>query len=105
MSGPTPLRRPMRTGHLCICGATWRPGFSSDPAWLITADPRWSTFEGVLHCRACGRDKVAVLREQAEHKRAATPLAIPRPERQPARVIPFRRRAAASEDEPTTVAE
>lgn len=90
--GPVPFRRRIRKGHTCICGSTWRPGFSSDPAWLLTASPDWSMFEGVLHCQACGRKKLDVLREQAEHKRAATPPAIPQRERPAARVIPFRPR-------------
>jgi hypothetical protein len=94
MSDPTPIRRPARTGHRCICGATWRPGFSSDPAWLFTADPRLSTFVGLLHCQACGRRKTDVLREQAEQKRAATPPAIPPRERPPAKVLPFRKPSA-----------
>lgn len=90
---PIPFRRPRptSTGHTCICGATWRPGFSSDPAWLFTADPRFRILAGVLDCQACGRWKLDVLREQAEAKRAATPPAIPPRERQPAPVIPFHR--------------
>lgn len=91
MSNPIPFHRPTRTGHLCICGATWRPGFSSDPTWLRTADPRLGTFFGLLHCQACGRKKLDVLREQAELRRAATPPAIPRRERPAAPVIPLRR--------------
>lgn len=91
MTDSTPFRRPVRRGHLCVCGCYWRPGFSSDPAWLFTADPRLSTFAGLLHCQACGRRKVDVLREQAEQKRAANPPAIPARERPPARVLPFRR--------------
>ena len=93
MTDPTPIRRPRPSGHSCICGATWRPGFSSDPAWLITADRRLSSFLGLLHCQACGRDKMDVFREQAEQRRAATPPAIPPRERPPARILPFRRPA------------
>lgn len=97
--GPIPFRRqrPVRTGHLCICGARWRPGFSSDPAWLFTADPRLGTFAGMLHCQACGRRKTDVLREQAEAERAATAPAIPPRERPAAPVIPFRRPDAPNE--------
>ncbi|MDX3298696.1 hypothetical protein PV569_34090 [Streptomyces scabiei] len=93
MTEPTPLRRPVRKGHLCICGATWRPGFSSDPAWLLTAHPDWRLLEGVLNCQACGRKKLDVFKEQAEARRAATPPAIPRPERPAAPVIPLFRNA------------
>jgi hypothetical protein len=93
----TPIRRPKPkpTGHRCICGATWRPGFSSDPAWLITADPRFKMLAGVLDCQACGRWKTDVLREQAEQRRAATPPAIPPRERPTAKIIPFRRPGGA----------
>ncbi|MFJ2110658.1 hypothetical protein ACIOEX_01795 [Streptomyces sp. NPDC087850] len=94
MSDPIPFRRrpaQKKTGHTCICGATWRPGFSSDPAWLLTAHPDWRLLEGVLNCQACGREKMAVFREQAELRRAATPPAIPPRERPPAAIIPFRK--------------
>lgn len=91
MGDVKPFQRPRRQGHQCICGAFWRPGFSSDPAWLLTADRRLSSFIGVLHCQGCGRDKLAVLKEQAERRRAETPPAIPRPERTAARVLPFRK--------------
>ncbi len=79
--GPIPFRRPrpVRVGHTCICGNTWRPGFSSDPAWLLTADRRLGTLAGVLRCQQCGRKKVDVLREQAEAKRGATPPTPPAP--------------------------
>jgi hypothetical protein len=98
--GPTPIRKPKPkpTGHPCICGATWRPGFSSDPAWLITASRDWRHLDGVLFCQACGRDKLDVLREQAAAKHAATPPAIPPREPTPARVLPFRRPAPAHEN-------
>jgi hypothetical protein len=101
MSDPIPFRRPVRIGHLCICGSNWRPGFSSDPAWLLTADPRFSMLAGVLDCQACGRKKLDVLWEQAELRRAATPPAIPRRERSAAPVIPFRRPSASRRVEKT----
>lgn len=87
----TPLRRPMlpkAIGRTCICGATWRPGFSSDPAWLITANPVLRTFTGVLDCKGCGRWKMDVIREQAAHKQAEQPPAIvvQREEQSPATV-------------------
>ncbi|MFE9735503.1 hypothetical protein ACFYO9_34170 [Streptomyces sp. NPDC005863] len=94
MSDPIPFRRrptQKKTGHTCICGATWRPGFSSDPAWLLTAHPDWRLLAGVLECDCCGRRKLDVFREQAEQKCAATPPPIPRRERPDARIIPFRR--------------
>lgn len=86
-----PLRRPASpraVGRTCICGATWRPGFSSDPAWLITANPELRTFQGVLDCHACGRWKMDVIHQQAEAERAKQPHAIvvQRPERPPATV-------------------
>ncbi|TQE33168.1 hypothetical protein [Streptomyces ipomoeae] len=61
-----PFRRrrpspPPQTGRQCICGAFWRPGFSSNPAWLLTADPVWDSFLGVTHCHACGRHKLSVI--------------------------------------------
>lgn len=82
---PTPARS---VGRACICGATWRPGFSSDPAWLITADPELNFFTGLLSCHCCGRRKLDVIREQAEQRRAEQPPAIVvhREERPPATV-------------------
>ena len=61
-----PFRRrrtapPVQRGRQCVCGAFWRPGFSSDPAWLLTADPLWDSFDGVTHCHACGRHKLSVI--------------------------------------------
>ncbi|MFG3157304.1 hypothetical protein ACGF7W_35300 [Streptomyces sp. NPDC048219] len=61
-----PFRRrrtspPPKPRRQCVCGAYWRPGFSSDPAWLITADPLWDSFEGVTHCQGCGRHKLSVI--------------------------------------------
>jgi hypothetical protein len=91
-----PIRRQPRRaiGHTCLCGATWRPGFSSDPAWLLTADPALSTFTGILTCHCCGRRKLDVFREQAERKRAEQPPAIvvQREERPPATVTQLRPR-------------
>jgi len=92
-----PLRRakpPKAVGRTCICGAIWRPGFSSDPAWLITADPRLGGFTGVLHCHGCGRPKLDVIRGQAEQKRAEQPPVIPVRvrERKPATVTELRPR-------------
>lgn len=88
--GIIPLRRrlPAAKGRTCICGATWRPGPTSDPAWLLTANPELRTFEGVLTCRCCGRWKLDVIREQAEQARAVNPPAIVvrREERPPAPV-------------------
>jgi hypothetical protein len=83
-----------RRGHQCLCGTFWRPGFSSDPAWLLTADPELNYYTGVLSCRCCGRKKLDVIREQAEAARAAEPPAIlvRREERPPAPVIEFRPR-------------
>lgn len=85
------LRRhkaPKAVGRTCICGATWRPGFSSDPAWLVTANPELRTFLGVLDCQGCGRWKMDVIRQQAEAERAKQPPAIvvQRTERPPATV-------------------
>lgn len=81
---PTP---PRPTGRTCTCGATWRPGFSSDPAWLITANPELEFFTGLLSCHCCGRPKMDVIREQAEQRRAEQPPAIPvNRERPPATV-------------------
>ncbi|MBP5926663.1 hypothetical protein F3K32_42405 [Streptomyces sp. LBUM 1483] len=94
MTDPIPLRRPAREkGHTCICGATWRPGFSSDPAWLLTAHPDWRLLEGVLYCQACNRKKLDVFKEQAEARRAAVPPAIPPRERPAAPVISLFRKA------------
>jgi hypothetical protein len=100
-----PLRRakpPKPVGRTCICGATWRPGFSSNPAWLITADPKLGGFTGVLHCHCCGRLKLDVIREQAEQKRAEQPLAIPvrREERAPAAVVQLRARDCPDPNKP-----
>lgn len=83
-----------RRGHQCVCGAFWRPGFSSDPAWLLTADPRLSFFIGVLSCHCCGRRKLDVFREQAEARRAAeTPaIVVQREERRAATVTELRPR-------------
>jgi hypothetical protein len=85
----TPIRRPRRraVGHTCLCGATWSPGFSSDPAWLATAAPELN-FVGLTHCRCCGRRKLDVIQEQAEMRRAAQAPAIvvQREDRAPATV-------------------
>jgi hypothetical protein len=77
-----------------VCGAFWRPGFASDPAWLLTADPELSFFVGVLSCHCCGRKKLDVIREQAEAARAAKPsvIVVEREEREPAPVIELRSR-------------
>lgn len=90
-----PLRRakpPKAVGRTCICGATWRPGFSSDPAWLITANPELRTFEGVSTCHCCGRWKMDVIRELAERRRAEQVPAIPVRERKPATITELRPR-------------
>lgn len=96
----TPLRPVYepRRGHQCVCGAYWSPGFSSDPAWLLTASRELSFFVGVLSCKCCGRDKLEVLREQAEAQRAAQPPAIvvQREERQPATVTALSSRRAGA---------
>lgn len=83
-----------RRGHQCLCGAYWRPGFSSDPAWLLTADPRLNFFVGVLSCHCCGRRKLDVFREQAEARRAAEQptIVVQREERPPAPVVELRPR-------------
>ncbi|GAA1111958.1 hypothetical protein [Streptomyces javensis] len=60
-----PFRRrpatPAKRGRQCICGAYWKPGHSSDPAWLLNTDPLWDSFHGVTHCQACGRHKLSVI--------------------------------------------
>lgn len=43
------------------CGAFWAPGWSSDPAWLVTASPDWDSYLGVTHCACCGRRKLDLL--------------------------------------------
>lgn len=91
------LKRPVpepRRGHECVCGAFWRPGFSSDPAWLLTAPKVWDSFVGVIYCHCCGRRKLDVFREQAEARRAAeTPaILVRREEREPATVTELRPR-------------
>lgn len=101
-----PLRRakpPKAVGRTCICGATWRPGFSSNPAWLITADPRLGGFTGVLHCHCCGRLKLDVIREQAEQKRAEQPPAIVvhREERTPTTVTEIHPRSYPDPNKPS----
>lgn len=88
-----PLKRTTRTpptGRTCVCGATWRPGFSSDPAWLLTADPELNFFAGLLSCHCCGRKKLDVIRELAERRRAEQAPAIPVRERKPASIIELR---------------
>ena len=101
MSAVVPLVRKApepRRGHQCVCGAYWSPGFSSDPAWLRAANRELSFFVGVLSCKCCGRDKLEVLREQAEARRAAEPPAIVvrREERQPATVTMLASRRAGA---------
>ncbi|WP_333745587.1 hypothetical protein [Streptomyces sp. IBSBF 2950] len=56
-----PPAPPVQPRRQCVCGALWNPGFSSDPAWLLTADPMWDSFLGVTHCRGCGRHKLSVI--------------------------------------------
>lgn len=81
-------RPPKAVGRTCICGATWRPGFSSDPDWLITANPELNFFVGLLSCHCCGRQKMDVIRQQAEDQRAKQPPAnvVQHKERPPATV-------------------
>jgi hypothetical protein len=91
MTNVTPFARPKpepRRGRQCVCGAYWKPGRTSDPAWLLTASPDWFLLIGVLDCRSCGRDKRAVIREQAETARAARlgAIAVQRDESPPASV-------------------
>ncbi|WP_440581467.1 hypothetical protein [Streptomyces sp. PT19] len=60
-----PFRRPRPTQpqrpKCPACGTEWAPGFSSDPAWLLTADPGLDSYTGVTHCRGCGQRKLDVL--------------------------------------------
>lgn len=62
-----PFRRPARKKPeqperpKCTCGAMWRNGFSSDPAWLVTAPKVADSFIGLTHCQGCGRKKLDVL--------------------------------------------
>jgi hypothetical protein len=100
-----PIRRPAKpkaVDRTCICGATWQPGFSSDPAWLITASPRLRTFTGVLDCKGCGRWKMDVIREQATQKQVErTPaIAMQRRERRLATVTELTSRGVLMVDDP-----
>ncbi|MFF9204381.1 hypothetical protein ACF1AE_21680 [Streptomyces sp. NPDC014986] len=63
-----PFRRrrtspPSTPRRQCLCGAFWRPGPSSDPAWLMSVNsaPGLGSYEGVTHCQACGRHKLSVI--------------------------------------------